>query len=172
VKDSGADAVYYGGLYPAAGPLNAQLKQTGADIPFAGGDGIHSPEFIGLGGDASEGALTTSVPVVEELNSAKRFVKNYKKAGYSTDYGAYGGYSYDAAWALVHAVEKAVETNNGTLPRNARAKVVDSLQHVSFDGATGLVAFDEYGDPTNEHLTMYEVREGKWTRLEGDGSTG
>ena len=33
---------------------------------------------------------------------------------------------------------------------------------VSFDGATGQVAFDEFGDTTTKVLTVYKVEGGKW----------
>ena len=37
------------------------------------------------------------------------------------------------------------------------------MKDVSFDGATGKVAFDEFGDTTTRVLTAYEVKDGKWT---------
>jgi branched-chain amino acid transport system substrate-binding protein len=33
---------------------------------------------------------------------------------------------------------------------------------VTFEGATGSVAFDEFGDTTNKVLTVYKVTDGKW----------
>jgi branched-chain amino acid transport system substrate-binding protein len=33
------------------------------------------------------------------------------------------------------------------------------MQDVSFDGVTGKVAFDEYGDATNKQLTVYQVKD-------------
>ena len=33
---------------------------------------------------------------------------------------------------------------------------------MSFDGATGKVAFDEFGDTTTKVLTVYKVEGGKW----------
>ena len=33
---------------------------------------------------------------------------------------------------------------------------------VSFDGATGKVGFDEFGDAITKTLTVYEVKDGKW----------
>ena len=34
------------------------------------------------------------------------------------------------------------------------------MQDVKFDGVTGKVAFDEYGDTTNKQLSVYEVKKG------------
>ncbi|KOT96271.1 branched-chain amino acid ABC transporter substrate-binding protein [Streptomyces sp. NRRL F-4707] len=173
VKNAGADVVYYGGEYPQAGPLSKQIKEAGAKIPLVGGDGIYSADFIKLSGAAGTGDLATSVGApVEELPSAKEFVANYKNAGYKEAYEAYGGYSYDSAWAIIEAVKKVVEDNDGKLPDDARAKVVDAMQNVSFDGVTGKVSFDEFGDATNKQLTVYSVKDGAWGTVKSGTFTG
>ncbi|GGO95691.1 branched-chain amino acid ABC transporter substrate-binding protein [Wenjunlia tyrosinilytica] len=161
VKSSGADVVYYGGEFPVAGPLSAQLKKAGAKIPLVGGDAIYSAEFTKLAGKSAEGDLATSVGApVEQLPSAKSFIDNYKAAGYKEAYEAYGGFSYDSAWAIIQAVKAVVK--DGKLPSDARAKVTEAMQSVSFDGVTGKVSFDEYGDATNKQLTVYKVTGGAW----------
>jgi branched-chain amino acid transport system substrate-binding protein len=173
VKSSGADVVYYGGEYPQAGPLSKQIKAAGAEIPVVGGDGIYSADFIKLAGATATGDLATSVGApVEELASAKEFVANYKAAGYKEAYEAYGGYSYDSAWAIIEAVKKVVEDNDGKLPDDARAKVTAAVQNVSFDGVTGKVSFDEYGDATNKQLTVYAVENGAWKPVKSGTYTG
>ncbi|MFF9014176.1 branched-chain amino acid ABC transporter substrate-binding protein [Streptomyces sp. NPDC014870] len=167
VKNSGADVVYYGGEYPAAGPLSKQIKDTGANIPLVGGDGIYDKKYVELAGAKSAGDLATSVGApVETLPSAKEFVANYTKAGYKDPYAAYGGYSYDSAWAVIEAVKKVVEGNGGKLPEGARAKVLEAVQNVAFDGVTGKVSFDEFGDATNKQLTVYKVEGTEWKSVE------
>jgi branched-chain amino acid transport system substrate-binding protein len=173
VKNSGADVVYYGGEYPQAGPLSKQIKAAGAKIPVVGGDGIYSADFIKLAGASAAGDLATSVGApVEELPSAKEFVANYKTENYKEAYEAYGGYSYDSAWAIIEAVKKVVEDNDGKLPDDARAKVTAAMQNVSFDGVTGKVAFDEFGDATNKQLTVYAVENGAWKSVKSGTYTG
>ncbi|MEU2925267.1 branched-chain amino acid ABC transporter substrate-binding protein [Streptomyces sp. NPDC007251] len=167
VKNSGAQVVYYGGEYPQAGPLSKQIKSAGANIPLVGGDGIYADDFIKLAGSAATGDMATSVGApVETLPSAKDFVANYKAAGYKEEYAAYGGYSYDSAWSIIEAVKKVVDDNGGKLPSDARAKVTAALQNVSFDGVTGKVSFDQYGDATNKQLTVYSVTNGAWKAVE------
>ncbi|PSM42138.1 branched chain amino acid ABC transporter substrate-binding protein [Streptomyces dioscori] len=173
VKSSGADVVYYGGEYPQAGPLSKQIKAAGSKIPVVGGDGIFDPTFIQLAGKDSTGDLATSVGApVEDLPSAKEFVANYKAAGYKEDFAAYGGYSYDSAWAIIEAVKKVVEDNDGKLPDDARAKITEAVQGVSFDGVTGKVSFDEFGDTTNKQLTVYSVEGGAWKPVKSGTYTG
>ncbi|MER7574713.1 branched-chain amino acid ABC transporter substrate-binding protein [Streptomyces sp. NPDC126514] len=173
VKKSGADVVYYGGEYPQAGPLSKQIKDAGVKVPLVGGDGIFDPTFIELAGKDSAGDLATSVGApLEELDSAKKFVLDYKAAGYKEDFAAYGGYSYDATWAIIEAVKKVVEDNDGKLPDDARAKVTAAVQGVSFDGVTGKVSFDEFGDTTNKQLTVYAVENGEWKAVKSGTYTG
>ncbi|MGA5816580.1 branched-chain amino acid ABC transporter substrate-binding protein [Kitasatospora sp. NPDC094028] len=163
VKSSGADAVYYGGEYPAAGPLSLQLKDAGVTVPLMGGDGIQSGDFIKLN-PKSTGDLATAVGLpVESLPTAKQFIADYKAANYKDAYETYGGYSYDSAWAIIEAVKNVVK-EKGKLPTGADARVAvrDAVQKVSFDGVTGKVSFDEFGDTTNKQLTVYTVKDGKW----------
>lgn len=161
VKSSGAKAVYYGGEYPAGAPLSQQLKDS-VKIPLMGGDGMYSADFISLNKKA-EGDIATSVgKPVEELDSAKKFIADYKTAGYKDAYEAYGGGTYDATWSIIEAVKAVAADNDGKLPDDARAKVLDAMSKVKFDGVTGPVSFDEYGDTTNTMMTAYQVTSGKW----------
>lgn len=162
VKGSGAKAVYYGGEYPAGAPLSQQLKDS-IKIPLMGGDGMYSADFIALNKKA-EGDIATSVgKPVEELESAKKFIADYKTAGYKDAYEAYGGGTYDATWAIIEAVKIVVADNDGKLPTDdTRAKVLAAMDKVKFEGVTGPVAFDEYGDTTNTLMTAYQVTSGKW----------
>ncbi|MEV6103362.1 branched-chain amino acid ABC transporter substrate-binding protein [Streptomyces sp. NPDC051940] len=160
VKSKGADAVYYGGEYPAAGPFSQQLKDAGVNIPLMGGDGIFSGDFIKLNKKA-EGDLATSVgEPVAKIDTAKQFVANYAAGGYKEAYEAYGGYSYDSAWAIIQAVKAVVK--DGKVPSDARAQVMAAMSQVNFAGVTGQVSFDEFGDTTNKALTVYKVEGGEW----------
>lgn len=161
VKSASPGAIYYGGEYPQSGPLSQQAKAAGVKVPLMGGDGMYSGEYIKLAGKSSAGDLATSVGApVAELESAKSFVDAYKAAGFSEDYEAYGAYAYDAANALIEALKKSLPDAESA--KAARQPTIDALADVSFDGATGAVAFDEYGDTTTKVLTVYKVTKGKW----------
>ncbi len=162
VKSSGAKAVYYGGEYPAGAPLSQQIKDS-VKIPLMGGDGMYSADFIKLN-KKSEGDIATSVgKPVEELESAKKFIADYKAAGYKDAYEAYGGGTYDATWSIIEAVKIVAAENDGKIPSDdARAKVLAAMDKVKFEGVTGPVSFDEFGDTTNTLMTAYQVTGGKW----------
>jgi branched-chain amino acid transport system substrate-binding protein len=169
IKASGADSVYFGGQYPEGGLLSDQVKKAGAKIPTMGGDGIYDPQFIKASGEANDGDLATSVGFpVEKLPTAKKFIADYNAGGYKDPYAAYGGYSYDAAWSIIQAVKAVVADNGGKLPEDARAKVTEAMSKVSFEGVTGKVSFDQYGDTTNKQLTVYQVKNGAWADVKSE----
>ncbi|MFF0726542.1 branched-chain amino acid ABC transporter substrate-binding protein [Streptomyces sp. NPDC004134] len=169
VKNSGAEFVYYGGEYPAGAPLAAQVKKAGAKIPTVGGDALFSAEYVALAKENAEGDMASSVGApLTELDTAKEFIKNYEAAGYEDAFEAYGGYSYDSAWAIIQAVKTVVEDNDGELPGDAdeaRKAITEAMNDVSFEGVTGSVGFDEFGDTTNKQLSLYQVKDGEHVPL-------
>ncbi|MCX4822355.1 branched-chain amino acid ABC transporter substrate-binding protein [Streptomyces sp. NBC_01142] len=164
IKDSGADLLYYGGQYDESQILTKQLKEAGVKIPLFGGDGMFTDTYIKTAGAASDGDLVTSVGVpVDSLPAAKDFITKYKAKKYPGDYAAYGGYSYDAATAIIKAVSTVVK--DGKVPSDARAKIVEEVQKTNFEGIAGPVSFDEFGDTNNKQLTVYQVKGGKWAAV-------
>ena len=85
---------------------------------------------------------------------------DYQAAGYKEPYAAYGAYSYDAANAIINALKTSLASASDA--KSARQATIDAMGKVSFDGATGKVAFDQYGDTTTKVLTVYKVDGGKW----------
>lgn len=167
IKNSKADFVYYGGEYPAGAPLSKQIKDAGAKIPVIGGDALQSADYTKLAGKAAEGDFATSVGAPPaKLDTAKKFIADYKAAGYDEPYETYGALSYDAAWTIIQAVKQVMADNDGKLPsdpKEARKKISEATQKVSFNGVTGQVSFDKYGDTTNRTLTVYQVKGGEHT---------
>lgn len=165
IKPSAPQALYYGGQYPEAGPLSQQMKAAGLNIPLMGGDGIFDAKFITLAGKTSNNDVATSVGApVDALPSAKKFVADYAAQNYKEPYAAYGGYSYDAANAIINALKVSLKDAKDV--QSARQATVDAVAKVTFDGVTGKVAFDQYGDTTSKVLTVYKVQDGKWATVQ------
>ncbi|SEQ46905.1 amino acid/amide ABC transporter substrate-binding protein, HAAT family [Lentzea xinjiangensis] len=169
IKALAPEAVYYGGEYPAAGPLSKQMKDAGLNVPLMGGDGIFDPKFIELGG--KEGDLATSVGApTESLATAKAFVDAYKAKFGKEDYAAYGAFSYDAANAIIGALAKTVD--GAAWDESKRDAMLTNVGAYSAAGATGEVKFDQYGDSTNKVLTVYSVTSEKWKDVQTGEFTG
>jgi branched-chain amino acid transport system substrate-binding protein len=156
------DMVYYGGEYPAAGPLAAQLADRGFKGPLMGGDGIYASDFFKGSGDKGDGTLATSIgEPVANLESAKQFVADYEAAGFSEGFSAYGAQSFDAANILIQGMAKALP--NADSVEAARPEIVKAVGATQgFQGATGEHSFDEYGDTSNRALTVYKAEGQEW----------
>ncbi|MFE1442036.1 bifunctional serine/threonine-protein kinase/ABC transporter substrate-binding protein [Streptomyces sp. NPDC058739] len=172
VRDSGADAVWFGGYYDTAGALSEALKEAGADVPLMGGDGMFDQEFLTIG-PKTDGDLALNIGVpAEHQAGGPDFLTRYREAGYSEQAGWYGPYAYDAAWSVIEGVKSVVAANGGKLPRDARTKMARAVAEVAFDGVTGHVAFDEYGDTRNRRLTVYSVASGQWKAVTSGPAAG
>jgi branched-chain amino acid transport system substrate-binding protein len=167
IRPANPDAVYYGGEYPAAGPLSGQLAAAGLNVPLVSGDGIIDPQYIALGGRDGDLAAAVGAPA-ELLPTARAFIDDYRAAGYAEPYGAYGVNSFDAAKVVIAAVAAAVRDRAWSA--DVRATVVQNVQTTNVQGAGGPIAFDRYGDITNKVLTMYTVSGSDFAPVEG--STG
>jgi branched-chain amino acid transport system substrate-binding protein len=162
IRGGNPQAVYYGGEYPVAGPLSAQLAGAGLNIPVMGGDALQTSEFIALGG--KDGDLVTSVGAPpSELESAAQFISDYEAANYSEDYQTYGPLTYDATNVLIQALATAL--GDGDWSEETRTAVVEAVQATNYTGATGEVTFDEYGDTSNKTLTVYSVQGEEFTPI-------
>ena len=161
IKPKAPKALYYGGEYPQGGPLSQQMKAQGLNVPLMGGDGLFDGKYIELAGATSNGDMATSVGApTDSTDAGKKFLEQYKGAGYSDDSAAYGGYAYDAANAIINALK--VSLKDAASVETARPNTVTELGKVSFDGVTGKVAFNEFGDTTTKILTVYKVTDGAW----------
>ncbi|GAA1207695.1 branched-chain amino acid ABC transporter substrate-binding protein [Pseudonocardia alaniniphila] len=161
------DAVYYGGEYPVAGPLSAQLAAAGLNVPLMGGDGIVDAQFVALGGRAGDLATNVGAPAAS-LPSAQQFIKDYDAANYPEEFSAYGAFTYDSTNVIIAALAKALA--NGDYSEAKRADIVKAVQDTQIDGAGGPISFDQYGDTTNKVLTVYTVEGDNFAPVEG--STG
>ena len=161
VKPTAPQAVYYGGEYPQAGPLSQQMKAAGLKVPLMGGDGIYDPKFIVLAGTTANGDLATSVGApTDSLAAGKKFLADYAAAGYKEPAAAYGAYSFDAANAIINALKVSLKDAKDVA--STRQATVDAMGNVSFEGITGKVAFDKFGDSVSRVLTVYKVTDLKW----------
>ncbi|GEL19535.1 branched-chain amino acid ABC transporter substrate-binding protein [Pseudonocardia asaccharolytica] len=154
IRPLNPDAVYYGGEYPVAGPLSAQLAGAGLAIPLMGGDGIVDADFVSLGGRPGDLATNVGAPA-ESLPSATAFIADYEAAGFAEEFSAYGVLTYDVTNVIINALAKVAD--GGAFDDAKRQELIDAVQQTSLDGANGKVAFDQYGDTTNMLLTIYSV---------------
>jgi branched-chain amino acid transport system substrate-binding protein len=160
VKGKKPDLLFYGGMDAQAGPMASQMKALAVGAKFLAGDGVQSPEFIKLAGAAAEGVVASSPGVpLDKMPGGKGFTERF-----TAKYGQvqiYAPFAYDATVTLVEAMIKA----NSTDP----AKYLPELAKISRQGVTGPITFDEKGDLRNGPITLYLVKDGKWSTIETVG---
>ncbi len=168
LKAQKPDFLFYGGEYPEASLLTKQLKSAGLKIPLMGGDGVQSDEYTKIAGAAAEGDYATALGApTDSLASAKQFVTDYAAAKYADPIGPYGAYAYDAANVIIAALAKS--TASGSKSGQAlRDDVTKAVQDANYDGITGKITFDQFGDTTVKVLTVYQVKSGKFVAAKTD----
>ena len=156
LKAKRPDVVVYGGVDSQAAPMMRQMKMLGLKAVFMGGDGIQSGEFLKLAGSIAQGAIGSSpgLPLGKMPGGAKfadRFTTRFGKIQ------IYAPFSYDASHVLVAAMQQA----NSAEP----VRYLPTLAGIAFDGITGHIAFDAYGDLKDGPITLYQVRDSQWVPL-------
>ncbi len=153
IRAAKPDVIMYGGMDATAGPMAKQIKQLGIKSPLLAGDGVCSPEFLKLAGDAAN-ILTCSMAgeAVDKLAKGSEFVAKYK-ARFNTEVQLYSPYSYDAVHVIAEAIKRA-----GSVDRAAIAAAVPAT---NYQGVTGNIVFDENGDIKGGAISMFTVKDGQ-----------
>jgi branched-chain amino acid transport system substrate-binding protein len=84
-------------------------------------------------------------------------VERYRKR-FNLELQTYAPYAYDAVMVLATAMQDAKSSDP--------AKYLPALARVRYQGVTGAIAFDPYGDLTDAAMTLYTYRAGKKTKLQ------
>ena len=156
------DLIFYGGEYTAGAKFTTELKKQGVTVPLMGGDGIVDQTYIDNAKDAAAGDLGTSIGApAEQLPSAKAYLDAYNAASYNDPGSAYGALAFDAGNVIIRALT-TVLPGKDEVDAEVRAAVMAAIQATSFDGATGKVAFDQYGDTVTKLLTVNQVADNAW----------
>jgi branched-chain amino acid transport system substrate-binding protein len=164
IKQSGADLVYFGGLYTEGGLIVRQMRDQGVKAPLMGGDGITSDEFASVGGPGVEGTLMTYGPDPRNKPEAKKVVAEFRAKKFEPE--AYTLYSY----AGVQVIKQAAEVAKSLDPKKVAEKMHSGMK---FKTVLGDLSFDKKGDITKLDYVMYLWKKdasGKITYVECPGS--
>jgi branched-chain amino acid transport system substrate-binding protein len=145
VKNSGADAVFYGGYTNEAAPFLKQLRAAGVTAKFIGGDGINDPAFpTGAGASESEGAVVTC-PCLPGDKSKGSFQGDFK-AKYGAAPGVYAAEGWDATTVFLDAFKAG---------KNTRKDILDFVTAYDKDGVTKRIKFDDKGEIVASNLVIW-----------------
>jgi branched-chain amino acid transport system substrate-binding protein len=160
IKQSGADAVFLGGLIcENGGKLIKDLRSVlGTDVVIISPDGFTPISAVVDGaGTASEGQyVSVAGQPNENLGpTGKQFVTSFSKSIGGENPDPYSAYAAQAAQVLL----SAIEASDGT-----RKDVADKLLHTKVnDGILGSFAINADGDTNSNPVTVYQIKNGKQT---------
>lgn len=158
VKGSGADGLFWGGMYGQGGRLYLAARQARLDIPFLGCDGCFDPSFLNTVGADASGIFISYGKDYSQLPAAQPFLEKYK-SDYGREVGAYSVYGYEAANVLLTAIDKAQSTDPD--------KVAAVLKGQTFHTILGDLDFDAKGDVKEAGFVIWTVKDGKF-QVAGD----
>lgn len=145
------DAIFFGGMDAAAGPLMKQGRELGMKAVFAFGDGACTDKMKELAGDAAEGLICSQAGIPAQASSPA-FLAAYK-AKFNMDPIIYAPFTYDAANLIINAMQKADSVEP--------AKYLPLLKSEVYEGASGRIEFDEKGDRKDAEMTIFTMKDGK-----------
>ncbi len=163
IKSKKADLVFFGGMDAQGGPMAKQMKDLGIKAKFLGGDGVCTPEFMKLGGEATEGQYC-SLPgmPLEKLAKGPEFKDKFVKK-FNAEIQLYSPYVYDAVMVMADSMKRA----NSVDP----VKYLAEVGKTSYDGVTAKISFDEFGDLKGGAISMYQYKGGKLEYVETIGGS-
>ncbi|MDA3851341.1 MAG: branched-chain amino acid ABC transporter substrate-binding protein [Spirochaetaceae bacterium] len=156
VKNSGAEALIWGGYHPEASKLVTQMSSLGIVLPFLSDDGVKDNTFIDVAGAFSEGVYATG-PVDTSSNSIYQEATAAHVAKYGEEPGAFFYNAYAATEALLSAIETA-----GTVDY---AAVRAALQGQYVETPLGNISFDSKGDAIGVGFSVYQVQNGEFVEI-------
>lgn len=148
IKALKADAVYFGGLHPEAGPFVRQMREQGLDAAFVSGDGIVSDDFITAAGGKKfvDGVYMTFGKDARRLDSGKKVVASFRKSGYEPE--GYTLYSYATMQSLAKAINKTKSTDGLKIAKWLKSNKVETVM--------GDKAWDTKGDLRESDYVIYK----------------
>lgn len=160
IKGSDAQLLFYGGMDAQGAPMVKQMRSLGITIPFMGGDGVYTAEFLKLAGNDAEGVVGSlpGIPLAN-MKGGPEF-----KQKFEAKYGViqlYAPYVYDATRMMVKAMQQAASTDP------ARYRLV--LASMEYPGLTSTIRFDVKGDLVNSPVSIYQVHNGQWQFIQTSG---
>jgi branched-chain amino acid transport system substrate-binding protein len=157
IKQSGAQAVIFGGYHPEAAKLVQQMRNKAMDTVFISDDGVKDDTFIKVAGEFAEGVYATGPVDTSKNPMAIEAVEAHKKA-YNEEPGAFFLNAYSATLALLNAIEKAGSTDYEALGKALKSEWVAT--------PLGIIKFDDRGDAIGVGFAVYQVQDGKYVAVE------
>jgi branched-chain amino acid transport system substrate-binding protein len=166
IADAAPDLLYYPIFHPEGTFITQQAREIPEldDTQLAASDGLLGlQDLVDQAGEAAEG-FVASGPACAGETYENEFLPAYLEiVGEEQPLSVFHCHAYDAMSMIIMAIEEVgIEGDDGTLfiPRQA---LRDALFATSeFEGLTGTVTCDEFGDCADPDIKVSEVQSGEW----------
>jgi len=161
IKAKKPDLIFFGGMDSVGGPMLKQMKALGIQAKFMGGDGVCTEALSRLAGDGLGEGNVTCAEAGGVDGSQEKVMADFRtryKQKFGTDVQLYAPYVYDAVMTMATAMQNAKSADP--------AKYLPELKKIKYQGVTGLIQFDNFGDIKDGALTLFTYKGGKKTKLE------
>jgi branched-chain amino acid transport system substrate-binding protein len=145
-----------------------QIKEvpTLAKVPLLGTDAVMSPAFLEAAGDAAIGYRMTGIDNNPKLMGSRypEFLAKYKAKFGEDPIGGFHANGYDAASAMMGAIEAVAKTDGDGTTYIGRKALRDALMKTAnLDGISGKLTCDQYGDCGSSNFAVFEYTSGDAT---------
>jgi branched-chain amino acid transport system substrate-binding protein len=160
--------IYYPIFIAEGGHITTQAKDVSGleDTILSGADGMISPDFIAAAGEAAEGMYISGPDLAFENPLGQAFLQKHREKYGEEPLSAFHAHAYDATNMLFAAIEEvAVQDNDGTL-HIGRQALRDALYATKdFQGITGNLNCNEYGDCADPLITVNQIQNGEYVPI-------
>jgi len=155
IADANPDVIFTPQYYNEVPLIVQQARGLGIEAPIVGSDSWGTPELIDLCGDDCEGLFfSTHYAADIATETAQSFIRAYEER-YGELPDDVAALTYDAFQMLFDSIQRAGELD--------KAAIRDALAEVDrFEGVTGIMSFDEQGDPT-KCAVIIRIQDGAFT---------
>ncbi|MFR4519099.1 MAG: ABC transporter substrate-binding protein, partial [Fusobacterium sp.] len=156
ILSSAPDVLVVPDYYEQAALITVQAREVGLKSTFIGPDGwdgVAKTLDVTAYGAIENSYFTNHYSLEDQSPKVQNFVKAYKEV-YNEEPSSFAALSYDSAYMMKAAIEKA-----GTTEKQA---VIDALKELSYDGVTGHLTFDEKNNPVKD-VTVLKIVNGEYT---------
>lgn len=157
IRKSGAQGVIYGGYYPEASQIVAQMQETNMKIVFIAGDGVKDDSFIKFGQKYAGDVYVTAPRDTSDNSMAMDAIDSHKKK-YREPPGQFYLNGYAGTLAFFNAIRKSGSLDHTSIVRFLRRSYVRT--------PIGSISFDRKGDVRGYGFSLFKIENGKYAEVE------
>jgi branched-chain amino acid transport system substrate-binding protein len=161
VKAQKPDLIFLGGMDAVGGLMLKQMKALGMNTRMMGGDGICTESLPRLAGDGIGDGMVTCAEAggvsASQEKPQEEFNARYQKR-FNQGVQMYAAYVYDATMAMANSMIAAKSSDP--------ARYLPVLKKADYQGVTGRINFDNFGDLKEGAMTLYTFKGSKKEKVE------